>query len=330
MWVWLDISTHTPTGGSSTLKLGLGDSYDKVTILTKKTRAYIDITKPASTIGVAGGFFLGLLFYYAHMGMVSQIVSDIDTILFACVTMALAHAASQAMNMAEDAEMDRNTPHKQNRPIPAGIITEEEARTLAWFALLAAVGRAYIINNQFGLVVTILAVFGVFYNLDPIRAKERVISVPWQAVSRGLLMFPAVWAVSGDIMSPTAWAFGLVMFFYVLGFQNSADLIDRHVDAEYGISTWVVEFGVGQVVIIASFCTMMIVSVASLGYSLEAVSGSIVYTMGIVPLCVVMLYHMAFNTDSVDERTGNHPAWTWFYGGMVLTVVLPIIGELWL
>jgi len=48
-----------------------------------------------------------------------------------------------------------------------------------------AVGRAYLVNSTFGVGVSVLVLMGVFYNLAPIRAKERIISIPWQAVSRG-------------------------------------------------------------------------------------------------------------------------------------------------
>lgn len=304
------------------MKTGLGDSYDNVTFLSKKTRAYIDITKPASTVGVAGGFLLALIFYYFYTGNSHLILDEISKIIFASFTMGLAHGASQAMNMAEDAEMDRNTPHKQNRPIPSGIITEEEARTLAWLALLAAVGRAYLTGNQFGVMVTVLAFFGIFYNLSPIRAKERVISIPWQAASRGLLLFPAVWAVNGEVFSVTPWVVGVFMFFYVFGFQNSADIIDREVDEEYGIKTLVVLFGVDGVVVIASVCTILMIMTIGFAAIAGVVEPMFLILLTVVPVCMLMLYHMSKNSHRVSSRTGNHPAWLWFYGGMVLIVAL--------
>lgn len=310
------------------MKLGLGDSYDNTSVLPKKARAYIDITKPASTVGVAGGFLIGLIFYYFYTGQPQQITQDISTIVFASVTMGLAHGASQAMNMAEDAEMDRDTPHKQNRPIPSGIITEEEARTLAWFALMAAVGRAFLTGDQFGVMVTILALFGVFYNLSPIRAKERVISIPWQAVSRGLLMFPAIWAVNGEIMSPTPWVLGVFMFFYVFGFQNSADIIDRDVDEEYGIKTFAVMYGVKGIAVIASGATLLMLSTVLLSVEFGLLEPKLLSLLSIIPFCMIMIYHMYFNSDSVSESTGNHPAWLWFYGGMLCIVALPLATEI--
>jgi 4-hydroxybenzoate polyprenyltransferase len=242
--------------------------------------------------------------------------------------MGLAHGASQALNMAEDAEMDRNTPHKQNRPIPSGIITEEEARTLAWIAILAAVGRAYITDTTFGVFVSVLVFFGIFYNLSPIRAKERIISIPWQAASRGLLSFPTIWAAYGNPWQPFPWVLGTFMFFYVLSFQNSADIIDREVDEEYGIKTFVVVLGVKRTMFVALGGTIAMIATLGIGVAYGIVPVELLSMLLIIPFCAWMLWTMWDRPYTIDETTGNHPAWLWFYVGMVLCVVIPFATEL--
>jgi 4-hydroxybenzoate polyprenyltransferase len=231
------------------------------------------------------------------------------------------------MNMAEDAEMDRNTPHKQNRPIPSGVITEEEARAISWIASGVALWRAFLVNSTFGTMMMFALFMGIFYNLDPIRAKERIISIPWQAVSRGLLSMPAVWAAYGDITDPLPWVIGVFMFFYVLGFQNSADIIDQDVDSEYGIRTFVVVFGVRKTVIIAAGCTAMMVATVAAAISVGAMEQRFVWLLAIIPFCAYMLMEMWVNPHRISEKTGNHPAWSWFYLGMVLTVAIPLVVE---
>lgn len=309
------------------MKWGLGESYDKV-LLSKRLRAYLDITKPASTLGVMGAFALASLFYFYYAGEQQLILENAPTILVVIFTVGLSHGASQAMNMAEDAEIDRQTPHKKNRPIPSGIITEEDARSVSWLCSGLAIGLSFTVNNTFGSFILVLMFFGIFYNLDPIRAKGRIISIPWQAMSRGLLSFPAVWAAYGDPFDPTAWVFGLFMFFYVLGFQNTADIIDREIDAEYGISTFVVEFGVWKTVLIAYGCTWMMVMVVGASTLLGIAPSSMYSLIIIVPFCLLMLKEMWENPHKVSEKTGNHPAWLWFYFGMVLIVLLPLVSEI--
>lgn len=306
------------------MKTGLGQPYEKVSVLTPKIRGYIDLTKPASSLGVGGGYFLGSLFYFYLYGDAHLIESKLISIIYVSVTVLLAHGASQAMNMAEDAEMDKRTKHKKTRPIPSGVVTEEEARSLAWILVAFALGRAYLVSSMFGVFVSILVMAGIFYNLSPIRAKERIISIPWQAASRGLFMFPTIWAAYGDPFQPTPWVLGLFMFFYVLGFQNSADIIDRKVDEEYGIRTFVVEFGVKNTVIIAlgSTIAMYIVLLGSIsiGYLPERMLAMLIT----LPFAMYMLMSMWREPYKVSETTGNHPAWLWFYLGMVLNVAVPL------
>ncbi len=306
------------------MKTGLGDSYDNVSFLSKKTRAYLDITKPASTVGVAGSYFVGSVFFFLYYG----IPVDWQGIIFVSITVAMAHGASQAMNMAEDAEMDRNTPHKQNRPIPAGIISEEEARTIAWILSAFALGRSFIVSTQFGILMTLLIFMGIFYNLEPIRAKSRSISIPWQAASRGLFMFPVIWAAYGSLWNPMAWTLGVFMFWYVFGFQNSADIIDMEIDRQYGVKTFAVMFGVRGIAVIASGSMLMMVSTVLFGIHFSLIPASLVSMLIIIPMCVVMLFYMVTKPNSVSNSTGNHPAWLWFYGGMVAAVVVPLVTEL--
>lgn len=310
------------------MKLGLGQSYDAVQYLPVKLRAYLDLTKPASTLGVAGGYLMASLLFFYYTGQPEHISTEFRTIIHVVVTMACAHGASQAMNMAEDAEMDRNTPHKQNRPIPSGVVSEEEARSIAWILAAFALGRAFLITPVFGILVMVLLGFGVFYNLDPIRAKERIISIPWQAVSRGLLLFPTVWAAYGSVLAVEAWILGIFLFFYVAGFQNSADIIDKEVDEEYGIQTFAVVLGVDGVVRVAAGCLSAMIAVILLSIQGGLLSYSLGSVLFITPFCLFMVYHMQYNPETIDDRTGNHPAWLWFYIGMVLTVAIPLSVEI--
>jgi 4-hydroxybenzoate polyprenyltransferase len=309
------------------VKRGLGDPYDKVKYLPVKVRGYIDLTKPASSIAVGMGYLLASFLFYYHNGVEGQLLQDMGTIVVVSLSIFLLHSASQALNMAEDAEMDRETPHKQDRPIPSGVVTEDEARTVTWFCSGWGISLAFTVNVPFGIFAMILLFFGIFYNLDPIRAKERIISIPWQAVSRGLFSFPAVWTAYGDPFDPLPWVLGTFMFFYSLGFQNTADFADRELDAKYGIKTFVVEYGIDGTMRIATLSTLFMIITLCVGL----VSGllPIVYSslFLIIPFCVVMLYYMNEYRDSISVVGSNHICWSLYYVGMVLCVLVPLSSE---
>lgn len=310
------------------MKFGLGESYDTVDVLPKKFRAWLDLTKPASTVGVMFTALAISLFYFLYTDQIALIEDRFSTIVYVVVTVGLVHGASQAMNMAEDAAMDRQTDHKKNRPIPSGIVSEDEARTLAWFLILAALGRAYLVSSSFGIMVSLSVFMGVFYNLEPIRAKARIVSIPWQAVSRGLISFPLVWSAYGDVLNSVPWIFGAFMFFYVLGFQNSADIIDKHVDEKFGIKTFIVMFGVRKTVLIAFAAVWAMMTVLAVAIVFNLLPFRYTGMVFIIPFTLYMVSEMWFNPYAVSDRTGNHPTWLWFYFGMVLCVTIPVVIEM--
>ena len=308
------------------VKLGLGQPYSKV-IIPNKVRGIADLTKPASSLGAGGMFFFGSLFFFVYTDQQAAIVESLPVIFWATLAVVFSHGASQSMNMAEDAEIDSNTEHKQDRPIPSGVVSEEEARSVSWILIGSSITAAYMTKLTFGVFITVLCFFGVFYNLDPIRAKERIISIPWQAVSRGLLPFPAIWAAYGDPLSMTPWVLGIFMFWYVMGFQNSADIIDKDVDAEYGIRTFVVVYGVDGTLRIATGCTVLMILTILAGVGWGLLPFSLLSMLGIIPFCVAMLFYITEYPGSVSGATGNHPAWLWYYIGLVLSVIIPLATE---
>jgi len=306
------------------MKWGLGQSYDRVQFIPRKLRAYADLTKPASSVGVTVAFFLASIFFYYFNGRGQYVWTHMFQIVYTSATVLFAHGASQTMNMVEDAEMDRNTEHKQNRPIPSGLVSEEEGRALAWIMSGAALIRGFMVSFQFGMFIVLMLFLGIFYNLEPIRAKQRVISIPWQAVSRGLLSFPLVWAAYGDPWKAVPWTLGIFMYFYVMGFQNSADIIDKEVDEKYGVNTFVVMFGVRRTVLISLACTVAMAVVITAGALVGFVPKKLWSMMAILPLCLYMCIEMWYNPHKISESTGNHPAWLWFYGGFVVALLIPL------
>lgn len=303
------------------MKLGLGEPYEKVNILPPKIRAWLDLTKPASTLGIMFSVIAGSVFYIGYTGN----AVPLRDIIAVSVISAASHGASQAMNMAEDAEMDAETEHKKNRPIPSGEATKEEARAISWILLTVSISWSFMLNTTFGIFMAFLALLGVFYNLNPIRAKERIISIPWQATSRGLFMFPVIWAAYGDPWSLDAWVLGTFMFFYVFGFQNSADIIDEEADRKHGVRTFVVEFGVKRVAMIATGAMFMMIFTLFISIQTGVLPDFMYSMVLILPFCGMMVYHMAAHPYKVDSKTGNHPAWLHFYIGMVLSVVIPAV-----
>lgn len=306
------------------VKKGLGDSYDNV-IIPRKIRAYGDIMKPASSIGVMltvpfSAILYGELYHTSGVGFVAD---NWTTVLYASVTMLLIHGASQALNMAEDAYIDKQTPHKQNRPIPSGVISEEEARSLAWIFMFVGVSRAFTISSQFGIFAVVLAFFGIFYNLDPIRAKKRLwVNLGWQAASRGLLLYPATFAVWGRGLDVYAWSMGVAAFVLVLAYQNTADFVDAEIDAEYGIITPAVHHGLDSLVLIMAGLTVIFYAFITFAQAVDIMPEFWSLYLLAIPMGW-SLWSLWNEPTDISNLSGNHFSWFVFYFSLACMYILP-------
>lgn len=308
------------------VKKGLGDSYNN-TIVPQKIRAYVDITKPASSIGVMATVIFSGIFYghLYHGNGIQFFFTNVQTIIFASVTMFLLHGASQALNMAEDAHIDKQTDHKQNRPIPSGVISEEEARSLGWIFMFIGLARAFTISNEFGMFAIALSFLGIFYNLDPIRAKKRLwINLGWQAASRGLLLYPATFAVWGEMWNPVAWIMGIIAFMLVVSMQNTADFADVDIDAEYNIITPAVYHGLNSLtVIMGAIVTVMFAFITAmnlLGYLPN------LWSLYLIAIPIGWsLWSLWNEPNSISDLGGNHLSWYVFYFSLASLYMLPAL-----
>jgi 4-hydroxybenzoate polyprenyltransferase len=306
------------------VKLSLGDSYEN-TVIPEKIRAYGDITKPASSIGVMAAIPFATIIYgelYTSSGA-TFLLENLWTVVYASVTIMLLHGGSQALNMAEDAEADRQTDHKQNRPIPAGVISEEEARSLAWIFISVGLARAFTITSSFGIFALVLAFNGVFYNLDPIRAKERLwVNVAWQASSRGLLLYPASFAVWGDPLNIVAWSMGALSFMLVLSMQQTADFNDAEVDKKFGIVTPAVYHDFNKLIgIMAGIVIAMFISMVSM-VRLSMIPNFWSLFILVVPIAW-SLYYLWDKPGGVSNVSGQSPTWYIFYICLASMYILP-------
>jgi len=308
------------------VKRGLGESYSK-TIIPEKTRAYLDLSKPASSIGIMLTIPFASIIYASLNGLVVSefLIREWTTITYASVTMFLLHSASQSMNMAEDAHMDKKTEHKQNRPIPSGVVTKEEARTIAWIFMLFGISRAFTITPWFGVYSVILSFFGIAYNLPPLRVKEVLwVNLIWQAVSRGLLLYPATFAVWGDPFNVVAWTMGVASFLLVLSLQNTADFADVEIDEEFDIITPAVHHGLNQLTMIMSGIVLIMFGFITICIELSILPNFWSLYILTIPIGWVMI-SLWREPKSISSMSGNHFSWFVYYFSLASMYILPAI-----
>lgn len=242
------------------------ESWEKPTVMPKKLRGLIDLIRPFTLLapligGICGGLMgwasvyrspgssfefqrrLPFLYLSHHFPFLQYNEGFLELMIGASILVIL-NAASNSLNAVYDAEIDRiNKPY---RPIPSGIITKDEALTVAWILYLIVLFRAVWLNRTFGFFVFVIMLITIAYSTRPLRLKKRLwVSNVTIAFARGLLGFVAAWSIFGDPWTDgTPWIIGGVMMIFLIGAITSKDFTDIRGDRMYGIKTLPVIYGV--------------------------------------------------------------------------------------
>ncbi len=206
-------------------------------MLPKKLKAWIELFRPFTLMAPLIAVIFGVIIQLSVDNRLALFWQKWPDIIFASLTLMLAQAVGQILNQSEDVELDRAN-KKDYRPIPSGRISKDEARSIAWILAIFALGRGFLTNISFGIFISILVMFGIFYSTNPIRIKKRLwLNTGWLAISRGLLPLPAVWSLFGNPLDPTPWLMGSVIAIWVLAWQNAKDFNDVEGDKKFGMIT---------------------------------------------------------------------------------------------
>lgn len=240
------------------------ESYEKAMLLPKKVRGFIDLIRPFTLLApLIGGISGGLMGWRAvtddplpflfidHNFPFLQYHNGFLELLIGASTLIILNAASNALNAVYDVEIDKiNKPY---RPIPSGVVTKDEARTVAWILYPIVLFRAVWVNRTFGLFVLMIMLITIAYSTRPLRLKKRLwISNFSIAFARGLLGFVAAWSIFGDPFSDaTPWIIGGVMMIFLIGAITSKDFTDIIGDKVHGIRTLPVVYGIKKSAVIS-------------------------------------------------------------------------------
>jgi len=290
-----------------------------------KLRAFLSLTKPLTSVSIAVAIpFTGLLYgeLYGQSG-IGFVLGNLEAVALAMMGLFFVHGGSQSLNMSEDAHIDEQTDHKSDRPIPSGLVSRDEARSVAWATILIGVGFAFTVNTVFGVFTLVLVANGIWYNLDPLRVKKRLwMNLVWQATSRGLLLYPAAFAVYGDPWNPVGWGLGCVAFLLVLSMQNTADFSDVDEDRANGIITPAVYHGIRPLVRIMAVLAIFVFATLAALISVGILPNF--WSLGLLAVPIYWsLWKLWENPETVSEIGGNHTSWIVYYGCLAAMYILP-------
>jgi decaprenyl-phosphate phosphoribosyltransferase len=140
--------------------------------------------------------------------------SIIPSILLGILATCLIASSNYTINEVLDAPMDALHPIKKLRPVPLGKINVKFAY-LQWF-FLAATGLTIgiFINKWFFFSLLTLWIMGIFYNVPPLRTKDRpYLDVLSESVNNPLRLFLGWYAVNA-LYPPTL---SLIIAYWMIG-----------------------------------------------------------------------------------------------------------------
>lgn len=307
------------------MKFGIKDQYPRIAGINVKLAAYFALVRPFSLIAPFVVGMLGVLIERQYnQGTILFSFDLFFTLVYVGLTIALLQAVGQVTNQATDIHIDKwNKPY---RPIPKGRVTKEEAYAIAFILAIFALARAVTISFPFFVFCVFILIFSVGYSVDPVRIKEKAvyISLPWLALSRGLMPLLATWTVFGKVIdSAFPWALGIVATMWVLAFQASKDFGDEFGDREFNVPTLVTYYGKQNalriMVVLATFYPIAILYFISVG----ALPSGLYILLILIPVEILILF---FIRNNIESKLENNLGWVLFYIGLGLISILGLVG----
>jgi len=301
---------------------GILKGYPRIRERFGRIADYIALCRPFTLLAPVFAGFFGILIQLAADNQLSLFFSEWHTIVFVSITLLIAQASGQVFNNACDVEIDRIM--KPYRPIPKGRVTEQEAMGFGIILLIIAFARSFTINITFGILMTLILLFAVFYNVPPVRFKRFfLVNLLGMSVSRGLLPFLAVWSVFGSVWDLKPWILGTFATLWVFNWQATKDIPDIEGDMLYDINTFPVKIGLQNTrKFMKLFSPVPFVSLFLFIYSGLLEAGYVL----LFSLVVVSILNIRF-LERFAYVTENTLSWVFFYVGLGLIYVLSFVVE---
>ncbi len=280
---------------------------------SRKIAAYVELIRPFTLLApIFGGLGGATLALAAGDFEAFDWPESLWTIVYGIATLVLLNAASNCLNAAYDSHIDAiNKPY---RPIPRGLVTRDEAVSLAYALYFVAFFRALLISPAFWMVVMSIAAISYYYSMPPVRFKRRFwfsnISI---AFGRGMLGFVSAWTLFGDPLEPTPWVIGGIMFIFLVGATTSKDFTDVEGDRKYGMNTLPVVYGPRRAALIATpffVVPLLLIPIGVLrGYLVQEAN----YLLVLAVWGVYVMYLLQSKATERDPSFENSPAWKHMY-----------------
>ena len=246
----------------------------------------------------------------------------VKNILYGFVSACLISSANYVINEWLDRKFDQHHPIKKNRPGVLGFLKAE------WvyfeYIILAALGvyLAYKINSLFVMTSILFLGSGIIYNVNPIRAKDRVyLDVIAEAVNNPISLILGWSMVVGDSIPPMSlivayWAGGAFLmvakrlkeYSFLIIHQKSNIGLYRKSFSYYSINSLICSCF--MYALISIFC----IAILLIKYRAE-------YILTVPLIAILFVYYLHLSLTGLDGREDEGL----FMGDMFLTLLVGLL-----
>ncbi|MCC4767151.1 prenyltransferase [Methanosarcina sp. DH1] len=226
-------------------------------------------------------------------------------------------ATALILNDYFDLEIDRiNAPE---RPLPAGLVTEQEVILLSIVVAILGLITSYLISLEALLVVILVWAVGLLYNWR--FKKAGLIGNLMVSFSVGMTFIFGGIAVNKPF-EIIVWFFAVIVMLVDLGEEIAADAMDIEGDSRAGYHSLALELGREKALKISGAVFLLVVVASSLPFFLGWLEW--IYLFPILLIDIVILYSTG---KLLDSRTANRRIYIrWIYlTGLVAFIIFIII-----
>ncbi len=213
------------------------------TRIIQRFKGFIGLVRPFTLLApliVSVCIIISSFFYNSRTEDIFSIWLQI--IIPASLTLAILNGASNALNQATDVKADKIS--KPYRPIPKGIVTINEAKTISFILYTIAFSLSLYVNLIFSVFICLIIIFTVTYSITPRMKDKLFFNQLWVAIPRGLLGIMASWSVFGNPIHPVPLSIGSIVMLFLIGGSITKDITDVEADKKTGTKTIINTYGV--------------------------------------------------------------------------------------